>query len=221
MTVITEAIENIAGLEDNAVVWFYVEDLRPRAEGSGIVTPTRVPVKPVAGVLTTPPLNPGPAKVMYGLSSYDIVIPDSVSPVALWPLIRDYIPQTPPVVDAAVAAKNDAESARDEAQQILDDVAAGVVPDAGVAARVAASGSATRSAVDARVTAVGNATYAPAFATTGITYDGSGNVQTVTENGVTTTYTYNGDGSVHTDTRLGVTRTYTYDGSGNLTGIAS
>ena len=63
--------------------------------------------------------------------------------------------------------------------------------------------------------------YAPAFATTGITYDGSGNVQTVTENGITTTYAYNSDGSVHTDTRGGVTRTYTYDGSGNLTGIAS
>ncbi|MDI9914356.1 hypothetical protein [Rhodococcus sp. IEGM 1379] len=64
-------------------------------------------------------------------------------------------------------------------------------------------------------------TYAPAFATTGITYDGSGNVQTVTENGITTTYAYNPDGTVHTDTRAGVTRTYTYDGSGNLTGIAS
>ena len=79
----------------------------------------------------------------------------------------------------------------------------------------------TEATIDARVLAVGNATYATAFPTTGITYDGSGNVQTVTENGITTTYTYNGDGTVHTDTRLGVTRTYTYDGSGNLTGIAS
>jgi YD repeat-containing protein len=62
-----------------------------------------------------------------------------------------------------------------------------------------------------------NATYAPAFADTGITYDGNGNVQTVTENGVTTTYTYNPDGTVDTDTRLGTTRQYTYDGAGNLT----
>ena len=68
---------------------------------------------------------------------------------------------------------------------------------------------------------VADATYAPVFPDTGITYDGSGNVQTVTENGVTTTYTYNSDGTVATDTRAGVTRTYTYDGSGNLTGIAS
>ena len=95
------------------------------------------------------------------------------------------------------------------------------VEDAAVGAMVADPGSDTRAAVDARITAVGNATYAPAFGTTGITYNGDGSVATVTENGVTTTYTYNGDGTVHTDTRLGVTRTYTYDGSGNLTGIAS
>ncbi|WP_270483421.1 hypothetical protein [Gordonia jacobaea] len=49
----------------------------------------------------------------------------------------------------------------------------------------------------------------------------TGNVTSVTTNGVATTYTYNADGTVHTDTRAGVTRTYTYDGSGNLTGIAS
>lgn len=66
-----------------------------------------------------------------------------------------------------------------------------------------------------------DASYVPNFPTTGISYDGAGNVQTVTENGVTTTYTYNPNGSVATDTRAGVTRTYTYDGSGNLTGIAS
>lgn len=62
-------------------------------------------------------------------------------------------------------------------------------------------------------------TYAPVFpAAQTITYDGNGNVQTVTENGVTTTYTYNADGSVDTDTRQGVTRKYTYT-DGNLTKI--
>ncbi|AFR48019.1 RHS repeat domain-containing protein [Gordonia sp. KTR9] len=64
-----------------------------------------------------------------------------------------------------------------------------------------------------------DAAYAPLMPDTGITYDGSGNVQTVTENGVTTTYTYNPDGTVATDTRDGVTRTYGYDGNGNLTSI--
>jgi len=63
-----------------------------------------------------------------------------------------------------------------------------------------------------------SATFVPAFADTGITYNGDGTVATVTESGITTSYTYNGDGTVATDTRLGVTRTYTYT-DGNLTGI--
>lgn len=103
-----------------------------------------------------------------------------------------------------------------EAQEIVDSIP--TTNDPIIASRVAAPASATRAALDAW----GSSSYARSFpAATGITYDGAGNVQTVTENGVTTTYTYNGDGSVHTDTRLGETRTYTYDGSGNLTGIAS
>lgn len=61
--------------------------------------------------------------------------------------------------------------------------------------------------------------FAQAFADTSITYDGSGNVATVTEAGVLTTYTYNGDGTVATDTRLGVTREYTYAPSGDLVSI--
>lgn len=56
-----------------------------------------------------------------------------------------------------------------------------------------------------------------------ITYDDDGNVDTVTENGLTTTYTYNVDGTVATDsvTIAGETinRSYTYDGDGNLTEI--
>ncbi|QHB37872.1 hypothetical protein SEA_OPIE_29 [Gordonia phage Opie] len=73
--------------------------------------------------------------------------------------------------------------------------------------------------VTAWIEGVADAAYAPAFPDTGITYDGSGNVQTVTEDGVATTYTYNSDGTVATDTRAGVTRTYGYDGNGNLTTI--
>jgi YD repeat-containing protein len=63
-----------------------------------------------------------------------------------------------------------------------------------------------------------SATYASAFADTGITYNPDGTVATVTEGGITTSYTYNPDGTVATDTRLGITRTYTYT-DGNLTGI--
>ena len=55
--------------------------------------------------------------------------------------------------------------------------------------------------------------------TTIVTDPETGNVTSVTEDGVTTTYTYNDDGSVDTDTRLGVTRQYSYDADGNLTTI--
>ncbi|UAJ16206.1 minor tail protein [Gordonia phage Malibo] len=110
-------------------------------------------------------------------------------------LIAANIEYPAPVVSAAVAAQQGAEAARDEAQQILDGLGEVI----------------TKADADAA--------YAPVFPDTGITYDGSGNVQTVTENGVTTTYTYNPDGTVATDTRDGVTRTYGYDGNGNLTSI--
>jgi len=55
--------------------------------------------------------------------------------------------------------------------------------------------------------------------TTIVTDPETGNVTSVTEDGVTTTYAYNDDGSVDTDTRLGVTRQYSYDADGNLTTI--
>lgn len=63
-----------------------------------------------------------------------------------------------------------------------------------------------------------NATYVPGFApSTSIIYDGSGQVTSSTENGITTTYTYNADGTVHTETRLGKVRTWAYDINGNPT----
>lgn len=54
----------------------------------------------------------------------------------------------------------------------------------------------------------------------GITYNGNGNIDTVTEDGVVTTFTYNPDGTVATDTRNGITRTYTYT-DGNLTVVSA
>lgn len=92
MTVITEPVVNLAGLADTGEVFFYVPQLRERASGHGIVTPDRVIVRPVASVLTTPDLNPGPARVKWGLMSFDIVIPDSATPVRLWPLIQAGLP---------------------------------------------------------------------------------------------------------------------------------
>ncbi|WP_213573263.1 PKD domain-containing protein [Rhodococcus sp. USK13] len=168
MTVYSQPITDIAGAGDQSRFWFYREDnLSPSADESEIITGSWVDVQPVAGVLTTPPLKPGPAKVSWGGKAYDLVIPDvpDDEPIPLWPDIQNYVPQPGPVVSAAVAAKEAAEAARDAAQEILADVESGVVPDSGVAARVAEEGSATRTAVDARVEAVGNGIYAPVDAT--------------------------------------------------------
>ncbi|WP_331436426.1 hypothetical protein RND64_04365 [Gordonia sp. w5E2] len=49
----------------------------------------------------------------------------------------------------------------------------------------------------------------------------TGNVTSVTTNGVATNYTYKADGSVATDSCNGITRDYEYDGSGNLTTITA
>lgn len=99
MTVITEPVVNLAGLADNAPVTFYVGELRRRASGHGIVTPMRVQVIPVSKVLTTPDLNPGPAKVQWGTKSFSITIPDSATPVPLWPLIEAGMQPSAPSVD--------------------------------------------------------------------------------------------------------------------------
>lgn len=105
MTVITEPIANIAGLDAGTDVVFFVEEPRVQTSGYGIVTTKQVPVRPVAGVLTTPNLKPGAAKVQIGLSKYSIIIPDSAEAVALWPLIEAGMP-VPPVADQGGFVRN-------------------------------------------------------------------------------------------------------------------
>ncbi|UVK58971.1 minor tail protein [Gordonia phage KappaFarmDelta] len=68
-------------------------------------------------------------------------------------LFDDIGPQSPLVTTEVKAYRDQAVAARDAAQQILDDAALGVVPDAGVAARIADPDSETRTALDT--------TYAP------------------------------------------------------------
>lgn len=64
-----------------------------------------------------------------------------------------------------------------------------------------------------------NDTYVHADPVVTIVYDGDGNPETVTEDGITTTFTYNADSTVATSERLGVVRTYTYV-DGDLTAVA-
>ncbi|QWY84300.1 minor tail protein [Gordonia phage Jalammah] len=84
-------------------------------------------------------------------------------------LFDDIGPQSPLVTTEVKAYRDQAVAARDAAQQIVDDAALGVVPDAGVAARIADPDSESGAAVDARIGAAGlltqedaDAAYAPA-----------------------------------------------------------
>jgi hypothetical protein len=105
MTIISEPIANIAGLDAGEDVVFYVDEPRVQTSGYGIVTTKQVSVRPVSGLLTTPNLKPGVAKVKIGLSKYSIVIPDSAESVALWPLIEAGMP-VPPVADQGGFVRN-------------------------------------------------------------------------------------------------------------------
>ena len=100
MTVISEPIIDIAGLGARQKVRFTVPRMRESTDGSSTVTTRTHEVTPVDGVLTTPDLDPGPAKVSIGLDQFDIVIPDSETPIRLWPLIEAASPPPPPDPEA-------------------------------------------------------------------------------------------------------------------------
>jgi YD repeat-containing protein len=51
-----------------------------------------------------------------------------------------------------------------------------------------------------------------------VAYNSTGNVASVTENGLVTTFTYNIDGTVKTQTTGGITKTFSYDTNGRVTG---
>ena len=68
-------------------------------------------------------------------------------------LFDDIGPQSPLVTSEVKAYRDQAIAARDATQQLVDEAAAGVVPDVGVAGHIAEPGSASRAAVDARVAA--------------------------------------------------------------------
>lgn len=102
MTVISEPVEDIGGADDNTQFEFSSPILRESDDGLGLIT--RRPVRVVAedGVLTTPELDPGPALVRIGGRAYDIEIPDSDTPVRLWPLIETGLPIPPEEEASAV-----------------------------------------------------------------------------------------------------------------------
>ncbi|MGO3325300.1 hypothetical protein [Gordonia sp. (in: high G+C Gram-positive bacteria)] len=98
MTVITDRVEDVGGGPLLTPVMFTVQQVRESADGDSIVVPLRHRVQPVDGVITTPELDPGPATVTLGGSrqaTYNILVPDSSTPIRLWPLIDAGMPSPP------------------------------------------------------------------------------------------------------------------------------
>ncbi|WP_407107878.1 hypothetical protein [Rhodococcus aetherivorans] len=89
MTVLTANIRDIAGADAATVFTFEVPSVRAGTDG-GLVTVRSYRCTAEHGVLTTEDLEPGPAtlRISGGRAvEYRITIPDSDTPVQLWPLI--------------------------------------------------------------------------------------------------------------------------------------
>ncbi|MDI9914360.1 hypothetical protein [Rhodococcus sp. IEGM 1379] len=96
MTVITEVfrrLDNVApSPEDLGFVYFTVNERRFVSSGNYVLVKVKVKCRLVNGVLTSPDLVPGPAIAHVGTETYNIEIPDSSTPVRLWPLIDAGMP---------------------------------------------------------------------------------------------------------------------------------
>ncbi|MFE5790587.1 phage tail fiber repeat family protein [Rhodococcus erythropolis] len=81
MTVIVEDFSDLALNPDDVVVSFFGVPIRESSSGDGVITPSRVEVKSVGGVVTSPFLDPGPARVEVNAGRwfhrYDVMIPAS------------------------------------------------------------------------------------------------------------------------------------------------
>lgn len=89
MTVLTSTIRDIAGADNATIFTFETPVVRGGSDGS-VVTVRARRYNAESGQLTTDDLEPGPAVLHLsgGMSvSYRITIPDSDTPVQLWPLI--------------------------------------------------------------------------------------------------------------------------------------
>lgn len=101
MTVIIENLKDLAGTPETDPVFFSTFVIRDSVDGTAIITTTTHRYLPVNGVLTTGSLEPGPAKVRLGSTTYDILIPTSATPIRLMPLIEAGLP-APPTPQASV-----------------------------------------------------------------------------------------------------------------------
>lgn len=88
MTVLTANVRDVAGVDDRTVFTFSVPVVRGDA-GGDVVTVRKFHLSANDGVLETPDLHPGPAvlRIAGDPTEYHITVPDSATPVQLWPLI--------------------------------------------------------------------------------------------------------------------------------------
>lgn len=93
MTVLTGQIRDVAEFDDQSVFAFQIPEIR--GDGNEVVTTRTYFAQAVNGVLTTPDLSPGPATLTVRAKEYQILIPESGSPLPIWPLIDAGMP--PPV----------------------------------------------------------------------------------------------------------------------------
>lgn len=93
MTVLTGQIRDVAEFDDQSVFAFQIPEIR--GDGNEVVTTRTYFVQAVNGVLTTPDPSPGPATLTVRAKEYQILIPESGSPLPIWPLIDAGMP--PPV----------------------------------------------------------------------------------------------------------------------------
>ncbi|WP_280471021.1 phage upper tail fiber protein [Nocardia cyriacigeorgica] len=104
MTIISEHVSGVAGADEKTVFEFWAPVLRESSSGTGLLTTRPHHLQPVDGILTTPELDPGPAHVRIGHREYRIEVPDSPTPVRLWPLIEAGLPVPP--TEEATAVRN-------------------------------------------------------------------------------------------------------------------
>ncbi|MGV9662567.1 hypothetical protein [Nocardia niigatensis] len=160
MTILFDHFDNLGDEPVDGICEFWRPDLGVDVDGRGATTPNRVKVPIVAGEMTSPDLDPGPARVMLRLGTWakpqDIVIPVSATPVRLTTLLDQYTPQPPPVVSEVWAATNAAFAARDvvvAAAEGIRDISADVATVAADKATTVAARDASLSARDDAVAA--------------------------------------------------------------------
>lgn len=118
MTVISDSIRSVSGVPDDRQITFACSVLRDSDGGDAIVSTRFENVTPVDGEFSVD-LDPGPAEVVIRNQTFKFVVPVS-GPSRLWPLIEDYVPPVPMVLNQAVAAKNAAVTAQTEAEAAAD-----------------------------------------------------------------------------------------------------